>query len=210
MCRAFESPKGGATLRAAEPKKKNTLEIGADFLFVVRVQFVCKFRCNLIYSRCIARRVIVTRNTPKTIVALRKNPESIATQQTRDWKGRLKSIFQSFKIPCVQRHHLTGLLAGGAFAPYKRFRRRRKPWRRANSFRPSILNQRVEPPSERRNPKRRTSALQMSFFLVEVRGVEPLSENNSTGLSPGAGDYCGRRDRPVPLPPGKPPRLPVR
>ena len=47
-------------------------------------------------------------------------------------------------------------------------------------------------------------------LLVEVRGVEPLSENNSTGLSPGAGDYSGRRDRPVPLPPGKPPRLPVR
>ena len=54
------------------------------------------------------------------------------------WKGRLKSIFQSFKIPCVQGHHLTGLLAGAAFAAYKRFRRRRKPWRRRNSFPPSI------------------------------------------------------------------------
>ena len=29
---------------------------------------------------------------------------------------------------------------GRRFAPYKRFRRRRKPWRRANSLRPSILN----------------------------------------------------------------------
>ena len=28
---------------------------------------------------------------------------------------------------------------GRRFAPYKRFRRRRKPWRRANSLRPSIL-----------------------------------------------------------------------
>ena len=68
----------------------------------------------------------------------------------------------------------SGLLSGGAFAPYKRFRRRRKPWRRANSFRPSILNQRVEPPSGRRNPKRKTSAKQMSFFLVRLTGVEPV------------------------------------
>ena len=68
--------------------------------------------------------------------------------------------------------HPTGLLAGGAFAPYKRFRRRRKPWPRANSFRPSILNQRVEPPSGRQNPKRKTSAKQMSFFLVRLTGVE--------------------------------------
>ena len=30
------------------------------------------------------------------------------------------------------------LLAGGAFAPYKRFRRKRKPWRRADSLRPSM------------------------------------------------------------------------
>ena len=35
--------------------------------------------------------------------------------------------------------HPTGHLAGGAFAPYKRFRPRRKPWRRVNSLRPSIL-----------------------------------------------------------------------
>ena len=28
--------------------------------------------------------------------------------------------------------------AGGAFAPYKRFRRKRKPWRRADSLRPSM------------------------------------------------------------------------
>ena len=50
----------------------------------------------------------------------------------------------------------------------------------------------------------------MSFFLVEVRGVEPLSENNFTGLSPGADGYLGRRYRPVPLPLGKPSRLAVR
>ena len=27
--------------------------------------------------------------------------------------------------------------------------------------------------------------------MVEVRGVEPLSESTLTGLSPGAGGYCG-------------------
>ena len=32
---------------------------------------------------------------------------------------------------------------GRRFAPYKRFCRRRKPWRRANLLRPSILNNRV-------------------------------------------------------------------
>ena len=46
--------------------------------------------------------------------------------------------------------------------------------------------------------------------MVEVRGVEPLSENNFTGLSPGADGYLGRRYRPVPLPPGKPSRPAVR
>ena len=47
-------------------------------------------------------------------------------------------------------------------------------------------------------------------FMVEVRGVEPLSENNFTELSPGADGYFGRRDRPVPLRTGKPSRLRVR
>ena len=39
----------------------------------------------------------------------------------------------------MQENHPTGLLAGGAFAPYKRFRRRRKPWRRDGFAIPSIL-----------------------------------------------------------------------
>jgi len=43
--------------------------------------------------------------------------------------------------------------------------------------------------------------------LVEVRGVEPLSENNFTGFSPGADGYSGRLSRPVPLPSDKPSRL---
>ena len=59
----------------------------------------------------------------------------------------------------------------------------------------------------RETQKERHDLLVMSFFLVEVRGVEPLSENNSTGPSPGADGYLGRRYRPVPLPLGKPSRL---
>ena len=47
-------------------------------------------------------------------------------------------------------------------------------------------------------------------FMVEMRGVEPLSESNFTALSPGAVGYCGRRYRPVPLPAGKPTRRQVR
>ena len=45
--------------------------------------------------------------------------------------------------------------------------------------------------------------------LVEVRGVEPLSENHFTEFSPGAVGYCGRRYRPVPLTAGKPTRRQV-
>ena len=52
-------------------------------------------------------------------------------------RGQLKPICSSSRD--FQPTHPTGLLAGGAFAPYKRFRPRRKPWRRANSLRPSIL-----------------------------------------------------------------------
>jgi len=47
-----------------------------------------------------------------------------------------------------------------------------------------------------------------AFIVVEVRGVEPLSENNFTQRSPGADGYCGRS--PIPLLAGKPSRLPVR
>ena len=46
-------------------------------------------------------------------------------------------------------------------------------------------------------------------LVVEVRGVEPLSENNFTRYSPGADGYFRRRYRPVPLLAGKPSRLPV-
>ena len=42
--------------------------------------------------------------------------------------------------------------------------------------------------------------------LVEVTGVEPVSENHFTEFSPGAVGYCGRRYRPVPFAIGKPTR----
>ena len=45
--------------------------------------------------------------------------------------GRSNSL--AFKFAIFLEKHPTGLLAGGAFAPYKRFRRKRKPWRRADS-----------------------------------------------------------------------------
>jgi len=46
--------------------------------------------------------------------------------------------------------------------------------------------------------------------VVEVTGVEPVSENHFMGISPGADGYCGRRYRPVPLTVGKPSRPQVR
>ena len=42
--------------------------------------------------------------------------------------------------------------------------------------------------------------------MVEVRGVEPLSESTLTGLSPGADGYCGSLALPVPVTLGKPSR----
>lgn len=44
-----------------------------------------------------------------------------------------------------------------------------------------------------KNIKKRTETLYQSFspFMVEPRGVEPLSESASTGCSPGADGYCG-------------------
>ena len=38
-------------------------------------------------------------------------------------------------------------------------------------------------------PKKKDTLNSVSFFLVEARGVEPLSENASTGTSPGADGY---------------------
>ena len=46
-------------------------------------------------------------------------------------------IVSFFEMPDQSRYlqpKRSGLLSGGAFAPYKRFRRRRKPWRRADSL----------------------------------------------------------------------------
>ena len=43
--------------------------------------------------------------------------------------------------------------------------------------------------------------------MVEAGGVEPPSENASTGTSPGAGGYSGSLALPVPLLTGKPTRL---
>lgn len=50
--------------------------------------------------------------------------------------GLQSGYFQILRT--VPKVHPTGLLAGGAFAPYKRFGRRPKPWRRATLFRLSM------------------------------------------------------------------------
>ena len=46
--------------------------------------------------------------------------------------------------------------------------------------------------------------------LVEAGGVEPPSENTSSGTSPGADGYFGSLALPVPFPAGKPSRRRVR
>lgn len=67
-----------------------------------------------------------------------------------------------------------------------------KPWRRANSLRPSISITERWSDQRERNPKENATCIDKShFLLVEVRGVEPLSESTLTGLSPGADGYCG-------------------
>jgi hypothetical protein len=47
--------------------------------------------------------------------------------------------YKTFPLSMDQENSSTGLPAVCAFAPYKRFRPRRKPWRSADSLRPSIL-----------------------------------------------------------------------
>ena len=54
-----------------------------------------------------------------------------------------------------------------------------------------------------------TYSLVCSFTppMVEAGGVEPPSENASTGTSPGADGYCGSLSLPVPITAGKSSRL---
>ncbi len=84
--------------------------------------------------------------------------------RTHPCKGWLKSIFSSSHDS--QQTHLP------AIRPAARLRRtsvlpQAKPWRRGNSLAPSIFNhRRVEPPSGRRNPKKKDICFQqMSFFF---------------------------------------------
>ena len=87
--------------------------------------------------------------------------------------------------------HPTGLLAGGAFAPYKRFATG-KTLAQGEFTSPEHFNHRkVERPTGRNSKENATCIDKSHFLLVEVRGVEPLSESTLTGLSPGADGYCG-------------------
>ena len=48
----------------------------------------------------------------------------------------------------------------------------------------ALKSRRVEPPCGRRNPQKRTSALQMSFFVVREAGVEPARPCEHWHLKP--------------------------
>ena len=62
---------------------------------------------------------------------------------------------------------------GGAFAPYERFRLRRKPRRRGNSFTSSIsITEGWSRPLGGENQKER-HASGVPFFLVRLKGLEP-------------------------------------
>ena len=56
----------------------------------------------------------------------------------------------------MQENHPTGLLAGGAFAPYERFAAGKTSVQAEFTSAEHLEHRRVEPPSGRRNPKRKT------------------------------------------------------
>lgn len=61
---------------------------------------------------------------------------------------------------------------GGGFAPYERFRLWRKPWRRANSFCPSILITEGWSRLSGGGTQKERLASGVSFFLVDPRRIE--------------------------------------
>ena len=66
------------------------------------------------------------------------------------WKGRLKSILST-----GPQRRPTGLLAGGAFAPYERFAAGKTSAQGEFTSPKHFYHRRVEPPFGRRNPKRK-------------------------------------------------------
>ena len=78
------------------------------------------------------------------------------TQKERHAAG--VSLFLEHRSPTDAKKKRGPAQRGGAFAPHKRFRRRRKPWRRANSFCPSISI------TEGRSPKRKTRRWRVFLF----------------------------------------------
>ena len=67
-------------------------------------------------------------------------------------------------------------------------RRRCAETRRGSFAAPSYLNIRAQRLKGAKHQKREHHIVMLSF-LVEARGVEPLSESTSTDLSPGADGY---------------------
>ena len=77
------------------------------------------------------------------------------------WKGRLKSILST-----GPQRRPTGLLAGGAFAPYERFAAGKTSAQGEFTSPKHFYHRRVEPPFGRRNPKKEDTCFQQvsSFF----------------------------------------------
>ena len=87
-------------------------------------------------------------------------------------EGPVKIVI--FEIPKLLVNHPTGLLAGGASAPYKYFRPRRKSWRRRNSFPPSIeITGGWSRPLGGGTQNKRQLQKQLPFVLVREAGLEP-------------------------------------
>ena len=99
-------------------------------------------------------------------------------------------IFKDWEQP--QENWQTGLLSGGAFAPYERFAAG-KTSAQGEFISPEHFNhRRVEPPSGRRNPKRRTSAFSRcpSFWYghrdlnPDACAREPKSRMSANSIMP--------------------------
>ena len=76
------------------------------------------------------------------------------------WKGRLKSILST-----GPQRRPTGLLAGGAFAPYERFAAGKTSAQGEFTSPKHFYHRRVEPPFGRRNPKKGRHLLKAGVFL---------------------------------------------
>ena len=95
------------------------------------------------FSRPVKCRPAVRRRTPGRSNQLHRGREQRQDMRMhRFLKKPEQAHIACSGVPCVEERDADigwdPARRGGAFAPYKRFHLRRKPWRRASSFRPSI------------------------------------------------------------------------